>query len=124
MRPLQRESGCAYAATYRPLQRRRIVGVGIVAGKEYTVDFRRNLPGCNYRGNGGSLLRDDTAPFRIRKIIDDLPELAMAALGHLFERQLLVVALRADHACEASALAEQRAAVEHPLHEAVGQAEH
>src|SRR5256885_16201984 len=48
----------------------------------------------------------------------------MTALGKFIERQLLVVALRADDAGEAAFLAEQRAAVERPLHQAVGEAEH
>ena len=48
----------------------------------------------------------------------------MAAIGNLVLGHLLVIALRADHAGEAAFLAEQRAAVEHPLHQPVGHAEH
>jgi len=51
-------------------------------------------------------------------------ELAVAALGELVERHLLVIALRTDHAHQPSLLAEQRAAVEHPLHQSIGEAEH
>src|SRR5881394_86470 len=70
------------------------------------------------------LLGDHARPFGLADAGEHRRELALATLGELIERHLLMIALRADHAGETAFLAEQRAAVEHPLHDAIGEPEH
>src|SRR5207248_6384804 len=114
----------AYARAHRRLERRRIFRIRIVASETDAVGCCRHDLGAGRAGDGGALFGDDARPRGL--FFDDvrLHELAMAALGELVERKLLMVALCADDAREAAFLAEEQPAVEHPLHEALGEAEH
>src|ERR1043166_4962197 len=53
-----------------------------------------------------------------------IEQLPVTRSGELVLAHFLVRAARADHAGEAPALAEERAAVEHPLHQAPREPEH
>src|SRR5258706_16212598 len=110
----------ANTAAHGSLESRRIFRVRVVAGERDAIECSGHRLDAGRAGDRGALLGDDARPLRLADAWQRSRELAMAALGDLVERHLLVIALGADDAGEAAFLAEQRTAVEHPLHQADG----
>ena len=75
-------------------------------------------------GDGGALLRDHARPSGAGSRGSACASSRAQAARERVVAHLLMLALGADHAREPAALAEQRAAVEHPLHQARVEAEH
>src|SRR5260221_8877387 len=98
----------ANTAAHGSLESRRIFRVRVVAGERDAIECSGHRLDARRTSNGGALLGDDARPLRLAEARQRCRELAMAALGNLVERHLLVIALRADDAGESSGLAEQR----------------
>src|SRR5260221_1081613 len=96
----------AHARAHRRFERRRIFRIGVVACETDAVAGCWQRLGAGRARDGRALLGDDTRPRRL--LIHQLRvcQLAMAGLGELVERHLLMVALCADHAGQAAFLAE------------------